>query len=168
MPLILETQRFNIVGHDNPHHDRDNGGHAKITPKTTYVDRTKMPLDLYLEMMELVLITGEAITKVMIKKGIEVQRINYQDNGNWAFFPGVKIKPVVHVHLYVRSKNEKHPDNDSRFKAFPNALFFPFVEEFPEYYQNFKPYSIEDCSDIKLEIEKLLDTQKYKQLKEKI
>ncbi len=168
MPLIIETSKFLVVGHDSPHHDRNNGGHAKIFPKVSYTDRTQMPLDLYVDMMKLVKVAGEAITNVMKNKGIDVIRINYQDNGNWPYFPSVKSEPHMHVHLYVRSGNEKHPAGDLRFQAFPNALVFPFVGDFPEYYESFQPYSQDDCRDIKIEIEKLLDSEKYRGVKESL
>jgi diadenosine tetraphosphate (Ap4A) HIT family hydrolase len=168
MAVIFETDKFLVASHDQPHHDRNNGGHAKVSPKVRYGDRTEMPLDLYTAMMQLVVVVGEAITTVMRKKGVDVVRINYQDNGNWAYFPNVMREPHIHEHLYVRSSNEKHPDNDPRFRAFPEALFFPFIENNPEYYKSFKPYTPEDCSDFKTEIERLLDTPKYIGVKDRI
>ena len=128
MPTILETKDFLVIGSDKPHHDRNNGGHAKVSPKGTYSDRTEMPMDLYVAMMELVMVTGEAIISVMRQKGVDVVRINYQDNGNWSYFPGMQRKPHIHIHLYVRSNGEKHPAGDQRFQAFPEALFLPFID----------------------------------------
>jgi diadenosine tetraphosphate (Ap4A) HIT family hydrolase len=165
MPLILETKDFIIKGHDHPHHDRDNGGHAVVAPKQRFSDRTQMPLDLYLEMMQWVLIAGVAITSVMKRKGIPVVRINYQDNDNWAYFPQSAKVPHVHVHLYVRSAREIHPEGNKRFRPFPHALFAPFRDDDPDYYRSFKPYSDADCLDIKNEIERLLATPKYAELK---
>ena len=168
MPIILETHKFTVAGHDKPHHDRNNGGHAKVSPKERYGDRTEMPTELYLSMMQLVRVTGEAITAVMRRKGVDVVRINYQDNGNWSYFPSMKRDPHIHVHLYVRSSDEKHPQGDERFKAFPEALVFPFVGDNLEYYESFQPYSEEDCADIRVEIERLLETDKYKGVKENL
>ncbi|MDH5533253.1 MAG: hypothetical protein OEX81_02375 [Candidatus Pacebacteria bacterium] len=168
MPIIFETNNFLVIGPDQPHHDRDNGGHALVKPKARYSDRSEMPMDLYLSLMKLVRITGEAITNVMRKKGVDVVRINYQDNGNWSYFPIMKKEPHLHVHLYVRANGEKHPTGDKRFMAFPNALYFPFREDSPEYYESFKPYSKEDCSYIEAEINRLLDTQKYDGVKESL
>ncbi len=165
MPLIFDTKEFTVMGHDHPHHDRNNGGHAVITPKHAYADRTQMPLSQYTTMMQLVRITGVAIASVMRSKGIDVVRINYQDNGNWAYFPQMKRTPQLHVHLYVRSTHEKHPTGDERFLAFPNALFFPFIGDHPEYYESFYPYSEQDCADFKSEIERLLQTKEYWELK---
>jgi diadenosine tetraphosphate (Ap4A) HIT family hydrolase len=165
MPVIVETNSFIIKGHDQPHHDRDNGGHAVVVPKQAFSDRTQMPIDLYLEMMQWVLIAGEAITSVMRRKGIPVVRVNYQDNGNWAYFPQSAKEPHVHVQLYVRSKQEVHPEGDKRFRPFPHALFAPFRGEDPDYYRSFKPYSDEDCLDMRSEIEMLLELPKYTELK---
>ena len=166
MPIILETNKFIVSGHDQPHHDRNNGGHAKVTPKERYGDRTEMPMDLYLVMMQLVMVTGEVIPLVMRRKSIDIVRINYQDNGNWSYFPKTKREPHIHIHLYSRTLNEKHPEGDSLFRAFPNALVLPYVEDYPEYYRSFKPYSEKDCDDIRTEIEKLLETERYQNLKE--
>jgi diadenosine tetraphosphate (Ap4A) HIT family hydrolase len=167
MPVIFETDKYVVVGHEQPHHDRNNGGHAKVSPKKKYSDRTKMPMDLYVGLMQLVTITGEAITNVMRSKGVDVVRINYQDNGNWSYFPDMKKEPHIHIHLYVRSNNEVHPITDKRFKSFPNALYFPYRGDVPEYYESFQPYSKEDCVDFRIEIKRLLETQKYKEVKER-
>lgn len=105
---------------------------------------------------------------MMKKKVIDIVRINYQDNGNWSYFPSMRKDPHIHVHLYVRSNNEKHPTGDKRFKAFPDALYFPFRDDAPEYYESFKPYTDEDCKDIRDEIERLLDTEKYKGVRENL
>lgn len=168
MALIFETDKFMVVAHDQPHHDRDNGGHLKIFPKTHYRTRIEMPMDEYLAMMSLVKIAGEAVIKIMREKGIDVVRINYQDNGNWSYFPEVKKDPLIHVHLYVRSNNEKHPTNDERFRAFPEALNFPYKGSNPEYYVSFKPYSAQDCREIGEEIGRLLKTDKYMEIKERL
>jgi diadenosine tetraphosphate (Ap4A) HIT family hydrolase len=165
MPVIVETNNFIIKGHDQPHHDRDNGGHAVVVPKQAFSDRTQMPINLYLEMMQWVLIAGEAITSVMRRKGIPVVRANYQDNGNWAYFPQSAKEPHVHVHLYIRSEQEVHPKGDKRFRPFPHALFFPYIVEDPDYYRSFKPYSDEDCLDMRNEVNSLLATTKYTELK---
>lgn len=167
MPIIFETDKYIVQGHDRPHHDRDNGGHAKVSPKAKYADRSEMPEDLYLALMMLVRIAGEAITSVMTAKGIPIARINYQDNGNWSYFPSMKKDPQIHLHLYVRSYEEKHPAGDPRFKPFPHAMVAPFIGDAPEYYESFKPYTAQDCQDIKAEIERLLET-KYKDWKEKV
>jgi diadenosine tetraphosphate (Ap4A) HIT family hydrolase len=162
VPLILETERFTVTAHDKPHHSRENGGHVKVSPKAEYAHRQEMPLDEAASLMHLTMVTGEAVTNVMRQKGLDVVRINYQDNGNWSYL-AVNPTPLhLHVHLYVRTSHEKHPEHDPRFQAFPEALVFPPRDS--GYYDSFKPLTTEDCEDIKAEITRLLTTNKYKGL----
>lgn len=160
MPKILETKNFTVVGHERPHQSRENGGHVVITPKKRYAHRNEMPLHLGTALMHLTMVVGEAVTKVMKRKGLNVIRINYQDNGNWAYKPAFNKPPHLHVHLYVRTKGESHPNKDKRFQAFPEALVFPPPES--GYYKDFQKLTEEDCLDIKNEFENLLSANKYK------
>lgn len=163
MPLILETQRFTVTVHDKPHHSRENGGHIKVSPKGNYANRHEMPLEEAASLMHLTMIVGEAATTVLRQKGIDVIRINYQDNGNWAYLPQNPTPLHLHIHLYIRTSHERHPQNDPRFQAFPEALVFPPRDS--GYYDSFVPLTEDDCIDIKKKIEHLLQTDKYKTVK---
>jgi diadenosine tetraphosphate (Ap4A) HIT family hydrolase len=166
MPLIYETEHFLVDAHDKPHHSRENGGHLKITPKEKFTHRWEMPPQLAIGLMYMTMIVGEATTTVMRSKGLDVVRINFQDNGNWAYKPDSTKEPQVHIHLYIRTSHEKHPDNDPRFQAFPEALVFPPYES--GYYDNFQTLTASDCMDIKTEIERLLQTEKYQKAENNI
>lgn len=161
MPVIFETTDFIIKAHDAPHHSRENGGHVVITPKQRFGHRHEMPLELATRLMHLTMLTGEAVTNAMRAAGMDVVRINYQDNGNWPY-KEPKKEPHLHIHLYVRTTHEKHPDNDPRFQAFPDALVFP--DRKTGYYDKFQPLTKEDCQAIKTEIKRLASTEKYKSL----
>jgi len=92
------------------------------------------------------------MTKIMNENGVDIGRLNYQDNGNWTVF-----KPegsYLHIHLYGRAKS-------ARTHKYGQACFFPHREEKPEYYENFKPLNEDDVKDIKTEIEKLLKEEKF-------
>lgn len=160
MPLILETKDFIIDGHDKPHHSRENGGHIKVRPKQAFEHRYEMPLDLAANLMHLTMATGEAATTVLRANGIEVVRINYQDNGNWAYKPEFNHANRLHVHLYIRTAHEKHPDNNPLFQPFPDALVFP--PPTTDFYDKFQPLTKQDCASIKDELLRLLKTDKYK------
>ena len=125
MPEILRTRDFIVEAHEKPHHSRENGGHVVIRPKERYEHRYEMPFDKAADLMYLTMVTGEAVTNTLRERGLDVVRINYQDNGNCAYKTTINKPPSLHIHLYVRTRNEKHPDNDSRFQAFPEALVFP-------------------------------------------
>ena len=84
---------------------------------------------------------------VMNRHGVDIGRINYQDNGNWGVY-----KPegsYLHIHLYGRAKSAKT-------QKYGQACVFPHIEENPEYYKHSKPLNIDDINAIEKEIERLL------------
>ena len=95
MALIFQTQNFLIESHTQPEVGRKDGGHIVITPITKVTDRTELSAELLTEMALITAITGKAMKEGMKDQGIELGRINYQDNGNW--------KPELHIHLYGRA-----------------------------------------------------------------
>lgn len=163
MAVIFETNDYLVETSDvKPHHSRPNGGHVRVSPKMDVDHRQELPLDIATGLMHLTIVTGEAFANVMRANGIDVVRINYQDNGNWAHRPDRNRKNHLHIHLYVRSNGEKHPTNDPRFQAFPDALVFPGPET--DYYDKFEPLTEKDCLEIKQEVLRLLATDKYKEV----
>jgi|SRR3989344_3908589 len=153
MAVIYETKNFIVEAVDKPHVDRDDGGHIKITPKVRVVDRQQLSPKLSIELMRLTVLVGEAMTTAMNKRGVDIGRINYQDNGNWTVF-----KPegsYLHYHLYGRAKSAK-------YHKYGEACYFPLREKNPEYYERFKPLNDGDVKEIRKEIERLLKTEKYK------
>ncbi|NTW75800.1 MAG: hypothetical protein HGB34_02760 [Candidatus Moranbacteria bacterium] len=96
MALVYESDNFILESHETPEIDRLEGGHMKISPKTPVEDRTRLTPRQAIELMRLTIASGEALKAAMAEIGVEIGRINYQDNGNW--------KPSLHIHLYGRAK----------------------------------------------------------------
>lgn len=113
---ICQTNNFKVETRGKPHISRTDGGHIVITPKIKAVDRTRLAPKLAIELMMLTMVVGEAMTKGLNKRGIDVGRINYQDNGNW----GVSKPegPSLHIHLYGRAKSAK-------INKWGDACYFP-------------------------------------------
>ena len=88
----------------------------------------------------------------MNKHGVEIGRINYQDNGNWGVLK--KEGPYLHIHLYGRAKSAKT-------QRYGQACHFPSPEEKPEHYERLKPLNKEDVIGIKKEIDILFAKAKY-------
>jgi len=152
MAKIFESENFIVEAVEKPHVDREDGGHIKISPKVRVLDRQQLSPKQAIELIRLTIVVGQAMTKVMNKHGVDVGRINYQDNGNWTVF-----KPegsYLHIHLYGRAKSAKT-------HKYGQACFFPHREEKPEYYEDFKSLNKSDVKDIKIEIEKLLEEKKF-------
>lgn len=152
MALIYESINFIVEAVEKPHVDRNDGGHIKIYPKVRILDRQQLSPKLAIELMRLTIIVGEAMSKVMNEHGVDVKRINYQDNGNWSVFK--PEGPYLHIHLYGRAEGAK-------IQKFGQALNFPHREERPEYYENLKPLNADDVKDIRAEINKLIKENKY-------
>ncbi|NTV55544.1 MAG: hypothetical protein HGA16_03520 [Candidatus Moranbacteria bacterium] len=96
MTIIYESPNFLLESHETPEIDRMEGGHMKISPKSPVEDRTGLTPRQAIELMRLTIASGEALKAAMAEIGVEIGRINYQDNGNW--------KPSLHIHLYGRAK----------------------------------------------------------------
>ena len=102
--------------------------------------------------MRLTIVTGSAMKKVMNALGVDIGRINYQDNGNWTVLS--PEGPCLHIHLYGRAKSAK-------VQKYGHACYFPHKDESPEYYKDFRPLNSSDISTIRREIERLFSEEKF-------
>lgn len=148
MPTIFQTKNFKVVASGMPHVSRTDGGHIVVAPLEPVEDRTKLDVARAQEMMVLTMVAGEAMKTVLARHGIEIGRINYQDNGNW--------KHQLHIHLYGRAKG-------AVVQKYGTPLQFPpTYEAFVASMGNLEPLTEEDCKEIREEIERLLETEKYR------
>jgi len=150
MAFIYETKNFTVEAPDKPHISREDGGHIKITPKQKFVDRTELSPELAIELMKLTMIIGKAMTIGMNNRGIDIGRINYQDNGNWSVFK--PDGPYLHIHLYGRAKSAK-------IHKWGDACCFP--QRSTGFYNNFEPLNNEDIKEIQKQIQRISQEEKY-------
>lgn len=152
MALIYESKNFVVQSAEAPLVDRNDGGHITIDPKEKMVDRQQLTPAQATELMRLTIVAGQAMTTAMNKNGVDIGRINYQDNGNWSV-----LKPsgaFLHIHLYGRAKS-------AVAQKYGQTLHFPHREEFPELYQSLKPLNAKDVGDIQAEMLRLFAKEKY-------
>lgn len=150
MALIYETDNFTVEAVDKPHITRTDGGHIKIAPKQRVIDRTKLSSEKAKELMRLTMIIGEAMAKGMNNRGVDIGRINYQDNGNWSVFN--PEGPYFHYHLYGRAKSAK-------IQKYGDACYFP--QRSTGFYDDFQPLDTDDIVEIKKQIEEISKKEKY-------
>lgn len=150
MSLICQTTNFLVEAPEQPLVTRTDGGHITITPKKRLTDRTQLTPQLAIELMFLTMLIGEAMTEGLQLRGIDIGRINYQDNGNWGVFK--PEGPHLHYHLYGRAKN-------AVFHRYGEACQFPFRET--GFYDNFESLNTEDIEEIQKQIQFLLKQEKY-------
>lgn len=154
---IYETEYFKLTAPENPLITREDGGHLKIKPKQDIkpiIDRTGLSPKQATDVMRLTMLAGESFVVGMRKRGIDIVRINYQDNGNWAFRPeriARGDKPHFHINLFGRCIGKRN---------FPEALVFPPRNS--GFYDDFKSLNADDIVEIQKQISILEKNEKYK------
>src|SRR3972149_1813710 len=137
MALFCETKNFTVEAKDQPHVCRTDGGHIVIRPKKPVCHRWEFDAQRASEVMLLSMIVGQAMLIGLNKQGIPVERINFQDSGNWAIGEG-KL-PRFHLHLYGRSRDSVHQKRGE-------ALVFP--EKKTKLYEKLEPLHNADMEEI--------------------
>ncbi len=148
MALIYEARHFVLKTLDQPHVSRGDGGHIVINPKIAVEDRTQLSPEQAVELVKLTMAGGEAMKTVLSRRGIDIGRINYQDNGNW--------RAELHVHLYGRARG-------ATLQPWGHALAFPPTREaFRKEMGDLEPLSADDIAELRAEIGRLLESEKYR------
>lgn len=148
MALVYEARHFILKTLDQPHVSRSDGGHIVIDPKLAVGDRTQLTPEQAIELVKLTMVGGEAMKTVLTRKGIDIGRINYQDNGNW--------RAELHVHLYGRARGAK-------LQPWGHALAFPPTREaFRKEMGKLEALRPDDIAELRAEIVRLLETEKYR------
>lgn len=148
MALVYEARHFILKTLDQPHVSRSDGGHIVIDPKLAVEDRTQLTPEQAIELVKLTMVGGEAMKTVLTRKGIDIGRINYQDNGNW--------RAELHVHLYGRARGAK-------LQPWGHALAFPPTREaFRKEMGDLEALRPDDIAELRAEIGRLLGTEKYR------
>jgi diadenosine tetraphosphate (Ap4A) HIT family hydrolase len=150
---ICETENFYIQAAERPFVDRAEGGHLYLFPKVTVRDRTQLSPRLAIEYTKLSMVSGEALKSAMARRGVDIGMVNYQDMGNW----GVRKPegPTLHMHIFGRATT-------ATIQKYGEAVHLPFRET--GFYDDFNPLDQDDIKEIRADIEKLLQTDKYNHL----
>jgi diadenosine tetraphosphate (Ap4A) HIT family hydrolase len=146
--VIYEARHFVLRTLDQPHVSRADGGHIVIDPKVAVEDRTQLTREQAIELVKLTMVGGEAMKTVLARKGIDIGRINYQDNGNW--------RAELHVHLYGRARG-------ATLQPWGHALAFPPTREaFRREMGSLEPLHEDDIIELRTEITRLLAGERYR------
>jgi diadenosine tetraphosphate (Ap4A) HIT family hydrolase len=151
---IYETTHFIVETPNTPFVDKAEGGHIRIMSKIKVSDRTKLTPEQAIEYMKLSMVAGEALTIIMGKQGIEIGIVNYQEMGNWSVFKPEGV--TMHLHIFGRAKT-------ATIQKYGEAVLLP--QKKTGFYENFKTLNEEDVKEMRTEIERLLNTDSYKNFK---
>lgn len=157
MPVFYETRNFKVKAADEALIDRKDGGHVLIIPKSKKASkehRWELDTKIAENLITLSMIVGEAMFKAMNNRGIPVERINFQDNGNWSI--GTRTKNKVHLHLFGRSKNSKHQKRGE-------SISFPSKKT--KFWRKLEPLNEKDIEEILKQMKIISKRKKYKKTK---
>lgn len=150
--VFYQTENFKACVPLKPHIPREDGGHIRIRAREKlFSSRLDLTPAEAIEVMRLTMLISEAMINGMKVRGVNIKRINYQENGNWAYLRDTQ--PVFHIHLYGRTENSKS-------QIWGESLYFPNPND--SFYNGFEPLNDEDIEEIKKQIALLEDTEKYK------
>ena len=128
---------------------RSDGGHLIINPKVPVEDRTHLTREQAIELVKLTMVAGAAMKTALGRRGIDLGRINYQDNGNW--------RHELHVHLYGRSR-------DATIQPWGTFLQIPPTRDaFNAKMGDLDRLDADDVRELRAEIVRLLATEKYRE-----
>ena len=148
MAIIYEARHFVLRTLDQPHVSREDGGRIVIDPRVAVEDRTQLTREQAIELVKLTMVGGTALKTVLGRSGIDIGRINYQDNGNW--------RAELHVHIYGRALNAKR-------QPYGHSLDFCGTrEDFRREMGQLEPLNADDAAALREEITRLLASDKYR------
>jgi diadenosine tetraphosphate (Ap4A) HIT family hydrolase len=148
--IIYSTENFDLEVPSRPFLSREEGGHLRIMTKLQVSDRTKLSRDQAIEYMKLSMMTGEALTKGLSQRGIDVGIVNYQEMGNWSVFK--PEGPIMHMHIFGRAKT-------ATIQKYGQAVLLP--DRDTGFYDNFMPLDANDIVEIKKVLTELETSSKY-------
>jgi hypothetical protein len=157
MPVFYETKNFKVKAADEALIDRKDGGHVLIIPKSSKASkehRWELETQIAENLITLSMIVGEAMFRAMNKRGITIERINFQDNGNWAI--GTKTKNKTHLHLFGRAKNSRHQKRGESIR---------FPSKKTKFWKKLDPLNEGDIKEILKQMKIISKKKKYKTTK---
>lgn len=130
------------------------GGHLTVIPRRHITDRTECCAHEAIELMAATMLAGRALLDVL-----QVEKVNYQEMGNWSL--GKPEKPWLHLHVFGRAREQSFQIRGESIRFFPQGHSF--------YHQIYSPLSQQLLAQFRLSVESnisknpirnLLDTAK--------
>ena len=143
---VYEDKYFKLISPICPLNCRDDGGHLVLIKKKKVHDRSDMSYQEAIDFMRISMIVGKAMYKVF-----KIERMNYEDLGNWGVdaLGGAKM----HLHFLGRAKKQIHQIRGQHLFMYPKGH--------PIFNGHLKPFTKNDLKKIKAKINDILREPKY-------
>ena len=148
---IYEDRYFQVVAPEYPLNCREDGGHLVVVKKEPVTDRSDLTYQEAIAFIRISMAAGKAMYDVL---GIE--RMNYEDLGNWGLDDSGGAK--MHLHLFGRSRKQVHQIRGHHISLYP--------KDHPIYKGHLKALSPDDLARLQAHIKEILTQPKYVQMAE--
>ena len=149
--LIYEDKYFVVLSPSNPLNCREDGGHLILEKRKKVRDRSDMTCEEAIDFMRISMMAGKAMYDVL-----GVERINYEDLGNWGLEdPG---GPKMHLHIFGRAKEQTHQVRGHHMFLYPKGHMI--------YKGHLKPFTEEEAERLRAKIEEMSHEVKYVKMAE--
>ena len=143
---IYEDRYFRVVAPEFPLNSREDGGHLVIVKNVPVTDRSDLSYEEAIAFIRISMAAGRAMYDVL-----GVERMNYEDLGNWGLDDPGGAK--MHLHLFGRSHEQIHQIRGQHMSLYP--------KEHPIYKGHLRPLQQDDLVRLERRIEEILTDAKY-------
>jgi len=148
---VYEDRYFQVIAPPYPLNCRDDGGHLILIKLAPVTDRSDLSCEEAIDFMRISMAVGRAMYGTL-----DVERMNYEDLGNWGLDdPG---GPKMHLHFFGRARKQVHQMRGQHICLFPKGH--------PIYEGHLKPMGDEDISRLRAAIAEILREPKYTRMAE--
>ena len=144
--ILYEDKYFQVIKPNLPLNCREDGGHLILIKKEKVTDRSDMTYQEAIDFMRISMIVGKAMYEVL---GIE--RMNYEDLGNWGVDEPGGAK--MHLHFMGRAREQIHQIRGHHMFLYP--------KEHKIYDGHLKPLNEAEVDKLKSAIKEISKEQKY-------
>ena len=148
---VYEDKYFKVISPQNPLNCRDDGGHLILIKKNPVTDRSDLTYQEAIDFIRISMAVGKSMSQVL-----QVERMNYEDLGNWGIDSPGGAK--MHLHFMGRAKEQTHQIRGQHIFLFPKGH--------PIYKGHIMRLSREQLKQLRKRIYKILRKPKYEKMAE--
>ena len=146
---VYEDRYYLVVSPDSPFNSREDGGHLVMYKREPVTDRSDLDWREAIDFMRISMAVGKAMYEEL-----GVERMNYEDLGNWGVDdPG---GPKMHLHFFGRARHEIHQIRGQHIFLHPKGH--------PIYEGHLEPLRSEELGRLRDRVAAILEGEQYRKL----
>jgi diadenosine tetraphosphate (Ap4A) HIT family hydrolase len=149
--VVYDDKYFQVIAPEFPLNCSDDGGHLILIKKVSVGDRSDLTYQEAIDFMRITMIVGRAMYDVL-----SIERMNYEDLGNWGLDEPGGAK--MHLHFFGRAREQMHQIRGQHMFLYP--------KNHKIYKGHLKPLSHGDLERLKVRIDELVNETKYQKMAE--